>query len=87
MSRIGKLPIEVPSGVTITVDDEFVTVTGPKGTLKQFTMPGISFSQEDNQFIVKRASDDRVFRSKHGLMRSLLSTIWLSELLPVLLKN
>jgi len=75
MSRIGKLPIEVPSGVTITVDDEFVTVTGPKGTLKQFTMPGISFSQEDNQFIVKRASDDRVFRSKHGLMRSLINNM------------
>ena len=52
MSRIGKLPIPVPSGVTITVDPDEVTVAGPKGTLKQFTMPGVTVAQEDGQLNV-----------------------------------
>ncbi len=75
MSRIGKLPIELPSGVTITVDPELVTVAGPKGTLKQFTMPGIKIEQKDNQIIVTRESDEPVHRSKHGLMRTLVSNM------------
>lgn len=75
MSRIGKLPIDLPSGVTITVDPELVTVAGPKGTLKQFTMPGIKIEQKDNQIIVTRESDEPVHRSKHGLMRTLVSNM------------
>ena len=75
MSRIGKLPILIPSGVTITVDPAEITVAGPKGTLKQFTMPGISVKQEDNQLVVARADDEAVNRSKHGLMRTLLSNM------------
>ena len=75
MSRVGKLPIAVPSGVTITVDDEFVTVTGPKGTLKQFTMPGIAVVQEDGKLTVNRASDEREHRAKHGLMRALINNM------------
>lgn len=75
MSRVGKLPIAVPSGVTITVDDEFVTVTGPKGTLKQFTMPGISASLENGELIVSRASDSQEHRAKHGLMRALINNM------------
>ena len=75
MSRIGKLPITMPSGVTITVDDNNVTVTGPKGTLSQFLMPGITLEQSDNQWFVKRASDEREHRSKHGLMRSLVNNM------------
>ena len=75
MSRVGKLPIAVPSGVTITVDDEFVTVTGPKGTLKQFTMPGIEVKQEDGQLTVSRDSDEREHRAKHGLMRALINNM------------
>lgn len=75
MSRIGKLPINLPSGVTITVDPDFVTVNGPKGTLKQFTMPGVTVKQEDNQVVVTRDNDEAVNRAKHGLMRSLVSNM------------
>jgi large subunit ribosomal protein L6 len=75
MSRIGKLPIDIPSGVTITVDPETITVTGPKGTLSQFTMPGINVTVEGAQAIVARESDAREHRSKHGLMRTLVSNM------------
>ena len=75
MSRIGKLPIEIPSGVTITVDDAEITVTGSKGTLKQFTMPGITVKQEENQVLVTRIDDQPVHRAKHGLMRALISNM------------
>jgi large subunit ribosomal protein L6 len=70
MSRVGKQPIAIPSGVTITVDPDFVTVAGSKGTLKQFTMPGVTVKVEDNQAIVTRENDEPVNRGKHGLMRS-----------------
>ncbi|HRB21507.1 MAG TPA: 50S ribosomal protein L6, partial [Nitrosomonas sp.] len=75
MSRIGKLPIAIPSGVTITVDQDTITATGPKGTLSQFTMPGITVAVEENQIIVSRESDAREHRSKHGLMRTLVSNM------------
>lgn len=75
MSRVGKLPIAVPSGVTITVDDFEVTVAGSKGTLKQFTMPGISVKQEENEVIVTRANDEPQNRAKHGLMRALINNM------------
>ncbi len=75
MSRVGKLPIQVPSGVTITVDNDFVTVAGPKGTLKQFTMPGIGFKQEGTEFIVTRESEAAEHRAKHGLMRALVANM------------
>lgn len=75
MSRIGKQPIDVPSGVTITIDHDYITVTGTKGTLKQFTMPGISVQQEDNQLNVTRLDDEAVNRSRHGLMRTLISNL------------
>ncbi len=75
MSRIGKLPIDIPNGVTITVDPDYITVTGSKGTLKQFTMPGIKVEQKDNQIIVTRDSDEPKVRAKHGLMRSLIANM------------
>jgi len=75
MSRIGKLPITIPNGVTITVDPHEITVTGPKGTLKQFTMPDIVVSQEDGKIVVTRANDEPKIRAKHGLMRSLLNSM------------
>lgn len=75
MSRVGKLPIQIPSGVTITVDPDFVTVTGPKGTLKQFTMPGITVAVEGDQVIVTRANDEPKVRAKHGLMRALVNNM------------
>jgi len=75
MSRVGKLPIQIPSGVTITVDPDFVTVAGTKGTLKQFTMPGVTVSVEDNQVVVTRANDEPKVRAKHGLMRALVNNM------------
>ncbi|MGH7157930.1 MAG: 50S ribosomal protein L6 [Candidatus Saccharimonadales bacterium] len=75
MSRVGKLPIKIPSGVTITVDPDFVTVAGSKGTLKQFTMPGITVKQEGDEVLVTRANDEQTLRAKHGLMRTLVSNM------------
>lgn len=75
MSRIGKLPIAIPSGVTITVDPDTITVQGSKGTLQQFTMPGITVSVEDNQAVVTRANDEAANRAKHGLMRTLIANM------------
>lgn len=75
MSRIGKLPIAVPSGVTITVDPDKITVAGGKGTLEQFTMPDITVIQEGTEVLVKRANDEPKIRAKHGLMRSLVNNM------------
>lgn len=75
MSRVGKQPISIPSGVTITVDDDKVTVNGSKGSLEQFTMPGIRIRQEESNLIVERENDERQNRARHGLMRSLLNNM------------
>ena len=75
MSRVGKLPIGIPSGVTITVDPDTITVAGTKGTLTQFTMPGITVKQEGEQVIVTRENDEPKIRAKHGLMRALLNNM------------
>lgn len=75
MSRIGKLPIKIPSGVTITVDPDFVTVAGPKGTLKQFTMPGVTVAIEGDHAVVTRVNDEAENRAKHGLMRALVNNM------------
>ncbi|HWT55588.1 MAG TPA: 50S ribosomal protein L6 [Candidatus Microsaccharimonas sp.] len=75
MSRVGKQPIALPSGVTITVDANEITVAGSKGTLKQFTMPGIIVKQEGDQVLVSRETDEAVHRAKHGLMRTLVSNM------------
>ncbi len=75
MSRVGKLPIPIPSGVTITVDPDFVTVVGPKGTLKQFTMPGINITIADDHVVVTRNNDEPKVRAKHGLMRALINNM------------
>jgi large subunit ribosomal protein L6 len=75
MSRIGKLPITIPSGVTITVDPDEITVAGPKGTLKQFTMPGVTFTQEEGTLTVARVNDEPKNRAKHGLMRALINNM------------
>lgn len=75
MSRIGKQPIAIPNGVTITVDSEFVSVKGPKGELKQFMMPGIDVVVEGETVSVTRQTDEREHRSKHGLMRTLISNM------------
>lgn len=75
MSRIGKLPIQIPSGVTITVDDHHVTVAGPKGTLTQFTLPFVKVTVEDNVATVTRENDEQIARAGHGLMRALLNNM------------
>jgi large subunit ribosomal protein L6 len=75
MSRVGKQPITVPSGVTITVDDDFITVNGPKGELKQFTLPGIKVVQNEGLVNVERVDDERQNRARHGLMRSLVNNM------------
>ncbi len=75
MSRIGKLPITIPSGVTITVDPDEITVAGPKGTLKQFTMPGVTLAQDNGEFTVTRINDEPKNRAKHGLMRALVNNM------------
>lgn len=76
MSRIGKLPIPIPSGVTITVDDKHeVTVVGPKGTLKQFGQPLVTVTVEDNQVVVTRENDEQLARAGHGLMRALINNM------------
>lgn len=75
MSRVGKLPIAIPSGVTITTTDDEITVAGSKGTLKQFTMPDITVKQEGEELIVTRANDMPKVRAKHGLMRALLNNM------------
>jgi len=72
MSRIGKLPIAIPQGVTITVEPDFISVAGPKGELKQFTLPEVDVKQDGDQLVVTRHSDTKLAKSQHGLMRSLL---------------
>lgn len=75
MSRIGKQPIQIPAGVTITVDDESIKVNGPKGELSQFTMPGVNVKVDGDQVLVTRVDDEKENRSKHGLMRTLVNNM------------
>jgi large subunit ribosomal protein L6 len=73
MSRIGKLPIEVPAGVTITVDSDVITVKGAKGELTVPHLSDVTVSLEGTQAIVTRKDDERIARSQHGLQRALLA--------------
>ena len=75
MSRIGKLPIPVPSGVEITLDGQDVTVKGPKGTLSHRVAEPISVVQEDGTLLVQRPNDERESRALHGLTRSLVANM------------
>jgi large subunit ribosomal protein L6 len=73
MSRIGKLPITIPSGVTITVSDKnLVTVKGSRGQLSQQVDPDIIVKVENNEMLVQRPTEQQRHRSMHGLYRSLL---------------
>ena len=73
MSRIGKLPIPIPSGVEVKVAGHEVEVKGPKGALQIEVLPGISVAVEDGQIVVSRANDERQTRAYHGLNRALLA--------------
>ena len=75
MSRIGKLPIEIPAGVTIDIKDNFVTVKGPKGELKQSVNPNIKLEIEGNELKVSRPDDTKESRAQHGLYRALLNNM------------
>ena len=75
LSRIGKLPIEIPSGVTITVDSGDVTVKGPKGELKQFITPAVTVEVKDGILTVNPKDDSKPARSQHGLMRALINNM------------
>lgn len=76
MSRIGKLPINIPAGVTITVNEEnVITVKGPKGELSQEVNPDIKVSVEGTVLSVTRPSDEKNHRSLHGLYRSLINNM------------
>jgi len=73
MSRIGKMPITVPAGVTVNVDENnFVTVKGPKGTLTQQVNPDITIKQEGNVLTLERPTDNKNHRAMHGLYRALI---------------
>lgn len=73
MSRIGKLPIEIPSGVTITVDSDVITVKGAKGELTVPHLSDVTVTEEDGKMIVTRKDDEKIAKSQHGLQRSLLN--------------
>jgi large subunit ribosomal protein L6 len=75
MSRIGKLPVAVPSGVTVMVDAHSVNVKGPKGELTHKLPSGITVEKDDNTLTVKRASDETNHKSLHGLTRSLIANM------------
>ncbi len=75
MSRIGKLPIVVPAGVTITVDADQVSVTGPKGTLSTPVLPHVNIDLTDGVLTVARKSDEKMAKAQHGLMRALINNL------------
>jgi large subunit ribosomal protein L6 len=75
MSRIGKSPIPVPSGVDVTIAGRHITVKGPKGTLER-DLPGvITVRQEGDELVVERPDDERQNRAMHGLVRSLVNNM------------
>ena len=75
MSRIGKMPVSIPAGVTVTVDGNTVKVKGPKGELAHKVPDGISVERADNTLNVNRASEETNHKSLHGLTRSLIANM------------
>ena len=75
MSRIGKLPISIPSGVTVSVKDNTVTVKCPKGELSQKVDPKISVKVEDGSISFERPNDEKDTKAKHGLYRALVNNM------------
>jgi large subunit ribosomal protein L6 len=75
MSRIGKQPITIPSGVEVTLDGNHVTVKGPKGTLEHDVPESIAIAREGDDLVVSRPDDERENRSLHGLTRSLVANM------------
>lgn len=75
MSRVGKKPVEIPSGVTVTLADKTITVKGPKGELARELHPEIIVKVEENQVVVERPSENKLHRALHGTTRSIISNM------------
>ncbi len=75
MSRIGKLPVSIPNGVTITVDNGVITVAGPKGSLTLVSLPEVNITIEDGKATLTRINDEKIAKSRHGLMRALVANM------------
>jgi large subunit ribosomal protein L6 len=75
MSRIGKLPVMIPQGVTVNINKNHVVIKGPKGQLSKDFLPEIDIKQEAGKIVVTRNSDHRIHRAKHGLTRALLNNM------------
>jgi large subunit ribosomal protein L6 len=75
MSRIGKLPVPVPSGVDVSIDGQSVTVKGPKGTLSHTVVEPITVAQKDGTIEVVRPDDERESKALHGLSRTLIANM------------
>ncbi len=75
MSRIGRMPVEIPAGVTVTVNGNTVTAKGPKGTLTESFSDRMTITVEGNQVLVTRPTDEKEDRSVHGLTRALVQNM------------
>jgi len=75
MSRIGRMPVVVPSGVDVAIDGSLVTVKGPKGTLSHTVVTPITVSKDDGVLTVTRPDDERESRARHGLTRTLVNNM------------
>jgi large subunit ribosomal protein L6 len=75
MSRIGKMPIDIPNKVTVAVENSTVTVKGPNGELKQQIHPRMKIDIQDKVLTVQRPSDSKFFRAQHGLVRALINNM------------
>jgi len=75
MSRIGRLPITVPSGVDVTIDGRHVTVTGPRGSLSRALHPDMTVSREDGTLVVTRPTEQKAHKQLHGLTRTLVNNM------------
>jgi large subunit ribosomal protein L6 len=75
MSRIGRMPVTVPSTVEVTIDGRRLTVTGPKGTLTRDLHPDMTVSREDGQLVVTRPTEQKTHKQLHGLTRTLVNNM------------
>jgi large subunit ribosomal protein L6 len=75
MSRIGKLPVQIPSGVDVAIEGQQVTVKGPKGTLSHTVVEPITVAREDGAITVARPDDERDSKARHGLSRTLIANM------------
>lgn len=75
MSRIGRMPIDIPAGVTVKLDGQVITVKGPKGELTRTLHPNIKVTVNDNVITVERPNDEKENRALHGLTRALIANM------------